>query len=38
MDDKTVEFWLNDRGFHNVLLGIEYVQCRVYLVNKQKVS
>ncbi|KAK2126467.1 hypothetical protein NOF04DRAFT_1279982 [Fusarium oxysporum II5] len=38
VDDKTVEWWLNDLGLHNVLLGIEYVQCRVYLVNKQKVS
>ncbi|KAK2685419.1 hypothetical protein QWA68_015621 [Fusarium oxysporum] len=38
VDDKTVELWLNDLGLHNVLLGIEYVQCRVYLVNKQKVS
>ncbi|TVY64924.1 hypothetical protein Focb16_v016514 [Fusarium oxysporum f. sp. cubense] len=38
VDDKIVELWLNDLGLHNVLLGIEYVQCRVYLVNKQKVS
>ncbi|EXA31876.1 hypothetical protein FOVG_16858 [Fusarium oxysporum f. sp. pisi HDV247] len=38
VDDKTLELWLNDLGLHNVLLGIEYVQCRVYLVNKRKVS
>ncbi|RKL08878.1 hypothetical protein BFJ70_g16733 [Fusarium oxysporum] len=36
VNDKTVKLWLKDRGLHKTLVGIERVQSRVHLVDKEK--
>ncbi|KAF5705173.1 hypothetical protein FMUND_12196 [Fusarium mundagurra] len=36
VDDKKVKAWLKGRGLDRMLVGVEYVQGRVYLVEKEK--
>ncbi|KAF4447978.1 hypothetical protein F53441_8569 [Fusarium austroafricanum] len=37
VDDKTVKAWLEGRGLNKTLVGVEHVQGRVHLVEKEKI-
>ncbi|RGP70198.1 hypothetical protein FSPOR_4098 [Fusarium sporotrichioides] len=38
LDDKTVKSLLKDRGLDNIMVGVECIQGRAHLVEKEKIS